>query len=150
MTQVPVSVRTLGDQLWLALGGEAGKAFTAGALNLFRGKVDAPPLDEDGAVHAYAVLYESPGRRSGSRVGSTRDRLDSTFQITCAAGDVERCLWAIDKVTKTLTGQLLEVPGRTKKTRIFEDEANAFRNIIEDTDVSPSRFYVPLLFNLRT
>lgn len=150
MTQTPVSVRTLGAQIWDALGGGGGEEFTAGPVNLFRGKVDGPPLDEDGTVHAYAVLYESPGRRSGSRLGSTRDRVDSTFQVTCAAGDTNRCLAAVDKVTTALTGHQLEIPGRSRKPRIVEDEANAFLSIVEDTDVTPSRFYVPLLFNLRT
>lgn len=148
MTVQPVSVRTLGDQVWALLGGAAGEVVTAGALTLFRGKVDAPPLDDDGTVHAYAVLYESPGRRTGSRLGSLRDRLEWSFQVTCAAGDVERCLWAIDKVTRTLTGQQLEVPGRTGKPRIVEDETNWTRYVTEEPDVTPSRFFVPLLFNL--
>jgi hypothetical protein len=149
VTAAPVSVRTLGEQIWVALGGGQGEDFTAGPVNLYRGKVEAPPLDDDGTVHAYAVLYESPGRRSGSRLGSTRDRVDSTFQVTCVGGDTTRCLWAVDKITTALTGHRLEIPTRTRRPRIVEDEANAFRNIIEDVDVTPSRFFVPLLFNIR-
>lgn len=145
----PVSVRTLGDQVWAALGGGAGETFTTGSVNLFRGKVTNPPLDPDGTVHAYAVLYESPGRRSGSRLGSTRDRLDAGFQVTCVGGDTTRCLWCIDKITTTLTGLAITVPGRTQPRRIVEDASNASRYVIADEDVSPARFFVPLLFNIR-
>ena len=138
----PVSVRSLGDQVWAALD-----AITN--INTFRGKVDNPPLDPDGTVHAYAVLYESPGRRTGSRLGSTRDRLDAGFQVTCVGGDTVRCLWCIDKVVTALTGTLLTIPGRANPRRIVEDESNASRYVIPDEDVSPARFFVPLLFNIR-
>lgn len=149
MSVAPPSARLLGDQLWLLLGGTANQASTTGTVNLFRGRVDAPPLDPDGAVHAYAVLYDAPGRRSGSRVGSTRDRFDGLFQVTAVGGDNNRCLWCVDQVTTRLTGQLLTVPGRSKKARLVEDESNATRSVIEDSDVTPYRYYVPLLFRLR-
>lgn len=137
-----VAARTLGDLIWAAVDGVAN-------VNGFRGRVVSPPLDADGTVHAYAVLYESPGRRSGSRVGAVRDQFDGTFQVTCVGGDAVRCLWCVDQVVAALTGLQLTVPNRTRKVRIVEDESNASRNVLTDEDVSPVRFFVPLLFNIR-
>lgn len=147
---VMVSASALGAEIWKQLGGGANQVFTEGVVNLFRGRVHNPPLDPSGVVHAYAVLYETPGRHSGSRAGSTRDRFDGLFQVTCAAGDnTDGALWCADQVKARLTGTLLTVPGRTKKARIVEDESNAARSVIVDEDVDPPRFYLPLLFRIR-
>lgn len=154
----PVSARTLGDQLLAAL-------ISLSAINVFDGRVTIPPystadptthkfwdLDVSGqpyGVHAYAVLYMTPGRRSRGRLGSTADRFDGTFQITCAGADRETCLWCVDAVTTKITGLGVLVPGRTKPRRVVEDESNGSRTVLLDEDVAPARAYVPLLFNIR-
>jgi hypothetical protein len=149
VSPAPVSVGALGDALWLLMGGAADKQFTAGVVNLFRGLVTSPPLDPDKTVHAYAVLHESPGRRTGSRVGTFRDLTSGTAQVTCVGGDAGRCLWCVDQIVSRLSGAVFEVPQRTRKARLVEDESNASRTVLVDETVAPPRFYVPLLFQFQ-
>lgn len=144
-----MAARTLGDEVWEALGGTAAQHVTLGVVNLYRGRVVNPPADEEGNVHAYAVLFDSPGRRSGSRVGAVRDQFDGTFQVTCAGGDPTKALWCVDMVAARLTGTRIAVPGRTRQVRIVEDESNRSRSLVRDETVSPARYFVPLLFNIR-
>ena len=150
MTGLAAPALTVGNGVWTLLGGTVDLMFTAGAPNLFRGRVDDPPLQEDGTVEGYAVLYSSPGLRSGSRLGATRDRFDGTFQITCVGADDEACLWVVDEVTGRVTGkQIATGPDGSRKRRIVEDLANQSRSVIRDESVQPPRFYVPLLFRIR-
>lgn len=145
-----ISALTVGNLVWKLLGGEPDKTFTAGPLNLFRGQVTDPPVNADRTVKNYAVLYESPGQHDSSRVGSSRDRFTGTFQVTCVGRDSESCLLGVDWVTTRLAGGLVEVPGRRHKRRIVEDPSNRVRSVIPDEDVTPVRFFVPLLFTLTT
>lgn len=143
MSSAPVPARTLGDELWATLDAIAN-------LQAFRGQVGDVEVNNDGTVKNYAVLYESPGYRSGSRLGSTRDRFAGDFQITCVGRDTATCLWVVDRVTATFTGRLVEVPGLTKKRRITEAASNRAQSVQPDEDVTPVRYFVPLLFSITT
>ena len=150
MTVQTIPAQTVGNAVWALLGGGLNELFTAGPPNLFRGKVSDPPKNSDGTVKTYAVLYESPGHRSGSRVGATRDRWSGTFQVTCVGGDSERCLWVVDEITGRLSGRLITLSGLTRPRRIFDDASNQSRTVLEDRDVTPYRYFVPLLFRITT
>lgn len=138
----PVVVRTAGDAIQAALDAIAN-------LTVYRGRVVDPPTYADGSVKNYAVLYDTPGQRYPSRVGSKRDRLAGIFQVTCVGRDTPSCLWTVDRVALALTGLRLTVPGRTKPATIREDEANRAQLVIPDEDVDPARFFVPLFFVIR-
>lgn len=148
MTITAPSARAVGNQVWVTLGGAADQGFTAGPVNLFRGRVTAPPANDDGTVENYAVLHETPGQRYGTRMGSTTSGFAGTFQVTCVGRDPEACLWTVDRITRALSGRLIEIPGLTRPRRVVEDESNRSRSVIEDRDVSPYRYYVPLLFRI--
>lgn len=135
--------RLVGDQVWDVVDDVAG-------VETFRGLVGDVTVDAAGRVVNYAVLYDAPGHRSGSRVGSTRDRLAATFQVTCVGHDTATCLWTVDRITTALTGARVVPPGRTRAARITEDPSNRGQLVVVDEDFDPPRFYAPLLFNINT
>lgn len=148
MTPAPLAqARTLGDELWATLNGIPN-------LQAFRGLVDDDVVvqgeGEDAIVINHAILYEAPGYRTGSRVGSTRDRYAGDFQITAVGRDAGTCLWVVDRVTATFTGTLVDVPGYSKPRRVREDPSNRTQSVQPDEDVEPTRFFVPLLFTINT
>lgn len=148
MTIAPVSARSLGD----ALG---DRLATIPNLQVFRGEVGTvqtyrPAGFDHAVVKPYAVLYMPPGYRSGTRVGSTRDRFAGNFQVTCVGHNDDTALWVVDRVVATLTGQLVAVPGRDRARRVREDEGNRSLTVQIDEDVTPTRFFVPLGFTITT
>lgn len=141
MTTLP-SVRTLADDVWATLGGTAGQAFTAGVVNLYRGNVTATvPLDGDGSVHAYAVLYAGAGAiPAARRVGGRPRNLGWSFQVSCVGGDDTRLLWCVDQIRGRLTGQ--KVGGAVVR------EVGDPGPLREDTSITPYRYFLPLDFGL--
>jgi hypothetical protein len=136
---VTVAVRTLADQVWALQ-----QAITN--VNHYRGNVASnPPLDPDGKVHAYAVLYAGAGRAFGGRMVAAPGQTDWTFQVTCVGGDDNRALWCVDKIRAALTGAPLAVSG-TSAGRIRELTNPG--PVRRDDDVSPPRYYLPLLFGV--
>lgn len=147
-----VAARTVGDQLWARL--KATPLGSGTTQRHFRGKVDDAVVvqgeGEDAVVLNHAILYESPGYRTGSRVGSTRDRYAGDFQVTAVGRDAATCLWVVDQVVTAMTGTLIEIPGHTKLRRIREDPSNRTQSVQPDEDTEPTRFFVPLLFTINT
>jgi hypothetical protein len=104
-----------------------------------------PPLDEDGRVHAYAVLYFSPGRRHANAMDGNQSSVDGSFQVTCVGGDPDRALWCVDKVLTALVGAAVTIDGVVRRVRLREEDPGTVRR---DDDVTPVRHYVPLRFQL--
>src|SRR5665647_1579661 len=81
-------------------------------LDIMDGSVDdagqpGVRLDPDGRAHMYAVLYTSPGWLTSDRAVAAPSTLGWSFQVTCAGGDVHRCLTAAAKTRAALTGTRL-------------------------------------------
>lgn len=141
MTALP-SVRTLADDVWALLGGTAGETFTAGVVNLYRGNVTSSvPLDADGSVHAYAVLYAGAGAPPAARrVGGRPRNLAWSFQVSVVGGDDTRLLWCLDTIRGRLTGK--RVGGGVLRE---QGDPGPLR---EDTSVTPYRYWLPLDYAL--
>lgn len=107
---------------------------------------DTPPSDPTTQrVKAYAVLYDSPGRLSALTMLGTQDSLDSTFQVTCVAGDPTTVLWCADKVRAALVGATVTLDGDDYQVRAADVDPGPVRR---DDDVRPPRHWFPLLFTL--
>lgn len=106
---------------------------------------DAPPADRvTGAVYPYAVLWPSPGGRGPEASVANTVGTDWTATVTVAAGDVGWVLAAVAVVRAALDDALI-APG----TRL-QDETPAARTIQRDPDVSPPRWFVPLMWRAIT
>lgn len=116
-------------------------------LDVFDGSVDdagqpSVRLDADGRAHMYAVLYTSPGRLVAGNLTGTPGHLAWSFQVTAAGGDTHRALVAATKVRAALTGARLSTTGG------LVNESTDPGAIREDPGVTPSRWYVPILFDV--
>lgn len=139
MTVVPVSAREVHDQVWALLDAIIG-------INAYDGEVPAtPPLDEDGRVHAYAVLYVSAGRPTALMLAGGETSLFTGFQVTCVGGDPTRALWCLDKVRGALLGAQVTVDERLHSIAASDIDPGPVRR---DDDVTPPRHYVPDRFDL--
>jgi hypothetical protein len=106
---------------------------------------DTPPADPDGRVHVYAVLYPGPGTSTQDRLVPIVDGLLWTGQVTCVGGDVNRCLACADAVADALTGHTFEIPGVTVGYMRELGDPGPAR---EDRDARPSRWFLPLTYQL--
>jgi hypothetical protein len=78
-------------------------------------------------------------------VGAHRRRAPMDGQVTCVGGDVNRCLACADAVADALTGHTFEIPGvLTGYLRELGDPGPAR----EDRDARPSRWFLPLTYQL--
>jgi len=116
-------------------------------LDVFDGSVDdagqgSVRMDPDGRAHMYAVLYVSPGRNIPGNLTGAPSHLAWSFQVTAAGGDVNRVLTAAKKVRSALTGVRLTTSGG------LVNESTDPGPIRQDLAVSPSRWYVPILFDV--
>jgi len=124
------------DAVWTALD-----ALTA--VNTYDGEVPkTPPVDPDGRVHAYAVLYASPGNQFSTTLTGGQSALLGSFQVTCVGGDPTRALWCVDKV-RTAMATTVTLDGRAYPIRAREEDPGTVRR---DDDVAPPRHYVPVEF----
>lgn len=116
---------------------------TAPHLDVFDGEV-AARMDSDGRAHPYAVLWVSPGRDNPDeeRETGTGRAQAWTFQVTAAGGDVARCRRATQRVLDVLLGVRLFPDGGIIR---LDFDPGPER---EDRDVKPSRWFVPLTFNV--
>jgi hypothetical protein len=106
---------------------------------------ETPPMDADGKVHPYSVLYVGAGNLVRSSLAAVHDHLDLPFQVTCAGGDATRCLWAVDKVRGALIDQRLTVTGRSLGVIRQDGDSGPPRR---DDDVTPPRHFTAVLFRL--
>jgi hypothetical protein len=112
-------------------------------LDVFDGAVKAR-MDSDGRAHPYAVLWSGPGRDNPDEerecgLGSARLW---EFQVTAVGGDVARCRRAVDRTLTALLRKRLFADGGL--IRLVADPGTER----EDRDVTPTRWFVPLVFNV--
>lgn len=140
MTAVPVD--QVADPVWTLISAIPEVNTYDGEFVDAAGKPVTAPADPDGRVHAYAVYYPSPGFAHALLACGGTDSLDFSFQITCAGGDRTRALWCVQQVRNALTGATVTVGGQALQIR---EDGNP-GPLRRDDSVSPSRFYVPLIF----
>lgn len=102
--------------------------------------IPKPVLDSDKAAHAYIVLHPSPGesnRLEEPLTASPGARL-WRCQATCAGGDPDRALIALQRLQEALVGvQLTDTSG-------FVREEGDLGPIRPDITVTPNRWYAPV------
>lgn len=135
-----IDVSALHDAALAALVAQAN-------LDVFDGSVDDAGqgpvrMDTDGRAHMYAVLYFSPGWLTSDRAVGAPDQLRGSFQVTAAGGDIHRVLVAAAKVRVALTGV------RLGASCGLVNESTDPGPIRQDLGVTPSRWYVPILFDV--
>lgn len=139
MTPAAASAYDVHEQVWDLLDATP-------AVNTYDAEVPAnPPADDDGRVHAYAVLFMPPGRLADLMLDATQDSLTLTFQVTCVGGDPGRALWCVDQVRAQLVGALIEIDGREHQITASDVDPGPVR---PDDDVTPPRHFAALLFDL--
>jgi hypothetical protein len=86
-------------------------------LNVFDSELPAdPPLDPDGRVHPYAVLFPGGGHAFGDRINQDQPTdMSWTCRILFVGGDRTRALWALDKIRAALTGKRPTSDARLKE-----------------------------------
>lgn len=130
------SVEQLADPVWDLID-------AIPAVNTYDAEVPgAPPTDEDGRVHAYAVYYPGPGVLRALDMGATPTDLEWTFQVNCVGGDRTRALWCVGRVRAALTGTWLTVNGQEVQLHETTDPGPVHR----DDKVTPPRFWLPLSY----
>jgi hypothetical protein len=139
VTTLPASAFDVHEQVWTLLDATPD-------VNTYDSEVPkTPPLDIDGRVHAYAVLFVSPGRPTALMLDGTQDSLSTSFQVTCVGGDQARALWCVDQVRAQLVGAFVEINGRQHQITASETQPGPVRR---DDDVTPPRHFVAELFDL--
>lgn len=106
---------------------------------------DPPPVitGSGGVVKPYAILYAGGGRGYSDRLAGGTSALSWSPQVTVAAGHPADCLAAVDRVRAQLTDQPLTISdGVTGHLREVVDPGN----VRVDEQVTPPRFYVPMIF----
>jgi len=104
----------------------------------------APPADSQGRVWPYAVLWTGVGAAPLDQGLTTSAALDWACQVTVAAGDPALVLPAATKVRQTLAG-FSPIAGAT-----LSDETPRSLLMQRDDDVTPARWFLPLLFGCLT
>lgn len=112
-------------------------------LDVFDGEVTAV-MDGDKRARPYAVLYPSAGNLRSQSLSGVQEFLDWPFQVTAAGGDPTRARRAIHRVRTRLSGAELTASGQ--KIRVVEEPNYQPGPVREDRDVTPSRWFSPLMF----
>ena len=117
-------------------------------VKVYDGRVrqDDPPDEipgSGGVVRPYCVLYAGGGRGYSDRIVGGSSALSWSPQVTVAAGYAADCTAAVDRVRAQLTDQVLSISdGVTGYLREVADTGT----VRVDEQVSPARFYVPMIF----
>ena len=118
---------------------------TITAVDVYDGEFPAtPPLDPDGRIAAYAVLYASPGRLHSTTLDGGQRSLLGSFQVNCFGGNDARALGCVDEVRAAVVGTVT-VDGATRVIRARDEDPGP---ILTDPNYLPPRHYVPLEFEL--
>lgn len=91
----------------------------------------------------FVVLYPDPGMAVCESLADERTDFDSTMQITCVGGDVQRALWVADRVRKALAAPLT-VTGRA----CWPPKDLGGPPVARDDDVTPPLYYVPVQYRI--
>lgn len=95
------------------------------------------------APDKFCVLYPDPGMAVSESLADERTDFDSTMQITCVGGDVERVLWVADRVRTALAGPLT-VEGRN----CWPPKDLGGPPVSRDDDVTPPLYFVPVQYRI--
>lgn len=137
------SVRLLTTAVWELLDAHP-------ALTVYRSVVaPPPPVDPSNVVTSYVVLHPGPGDATPNGMDAAPGQLLWGFQITCAGGDHDYVLGAVDAVRGLIDGRTLEVAGvtvgRMRPPLGFQPPPPK-----PDLDVQPPRLTVPLQYQVLT
>lgn len=91
----------------------------------------------------FAVLYPDPGMAVRESLADERTDFESTMQITCVGGDVERVLWVAGRVRWALAFGIT-VEGRS----CWRPEDLGGPPVARDDDVTPPVWYVPVQYRI--
>ena len=119
---------------------------TTTRLDVFVGEPTAV-MDSDGRAHPYTAIYPSPGQALRRPMAGTATELLWSFQTTCAGGDPTRALRAIQRVRDRLDGHRLTIDGLIVGV-LREQEFYEPGPLRPDKDVSPPRWWAPLMWDL--
>ena len=137
----------LHDAVWAKLGGTASQdTGSLGNLTTYDAIVPQnPPVDKDGRVRGYAVLFASPGRLYASGLDGAQASRDSTFQVTCGGGTADYVFWAVATAQAALLGAVT-IAGKQYLIRAREDFDPG--GVQRDETKTTARFFIPLEFRL--
>ena len=125
------------------LGQVLARLNTLPGVSVFYGDVPRDlPADPLGKVYPYAVLWGSVGRDNvygEDLTGGTEGAVVVPVRVTVAAGDPEWCLASAEQVRA-----LLSRWQPTGAERLRDDHTEP--TMLEDKDVTPRRWFVPLEF----
>ena len=115
---------------------------TAPAITVYEGTVPpSPPAGADGRVYPYAVIWPGGGGALGETSLDARAHgTDWRAQVTVVAGDLTWCLQAIALVRAAAVGVYLA----TDTTPVVDDTPPSM-TLLRDPDVTPTRWYLPVL-----
>lgn len=110
------------------------------------GEVDPGPVrDPDKRSHPRWIFYAGGGRPLAPALCGDSKDIDFKFTVVVAGGDVERCLWARDKVVAALVDVVPVVTGRVSGRIRLDYDVGPPRKYDR---VNPPEFAMPLLFSL--
>lgn len=119
-------------------------ALEAAGLTVYVGGV---PTDSGWvAPDKFAVLYPDPGMAVCESLADERTGFDSTMQVTCVGGDVERVMWMADRVRKAMAAAPLAVDGRV----CWPPEDLGGPPVQRDDGVTPPVYFVPVQYRIRS
>lgn len=100
-----VSVRQMAAAAWTLLDDHP-------TLTVYRSVVEPkPPTDSNGVTKAYAVFHPFPGDDTPNDLRITPGQLMWQFQVSCAGGNHDYVLGAVDVVRDIFIGKSLTVAG---------------------------------------
>lgn len=116
-------------------------------LTVYQSIVDpAPPLDDAGVLLGYAVFHPWPGNDAPNNLAGRPGQLLWGFQVTCAGGDTDYAMWAVDTVRGLLTGKTLTVAGT--KVGLMRPPLGYQPPTRTELTVAPPRVEVPLQYQV--
>lgn len=120
-------------------------------LTVYRSVVDpAPPADGNGVTKGYAVLHPFGGDAETNQLDRQPGRLLWEFQVSCAGGNHDYLLWAVDQVRGLLDGKGLTVAGTVvglmQPPPGFQPPAPKPQPV----DAAHQRLQIPLLYQVLT
>lgn len=113
-------------------------------ITVYDGEVPTtPPVDAEGRVHPYLVLYPGGGNATRTALDATSSLTAWSFQVTAVGGDPQRCLWAAAAAASALVDVRLAIPDWVCAPL----EQQPTPDMARDDKPRPPRFYVPLRFS---
>lgn len=103
------------------------------------------PVDVNGRVKHYVVLYDGPGTGRAEALDGQVTAADYDFQVTCVGADANECRWVIRAVRDAVSGQPVD-PDPAAPAGLFIETAGTRPPIGPDRDARPPRWFGVLLY----